>query len=131
MRVDAENGQSIWASPNDPRVTCVGRFLRLTRLDELPQLLNILVGQMSLIGPRPERPDIVETLTGKISYYNERHLIKPGLTGWAQINYKYGSCVEDAKRKLQFDLYYLKNACFELDMMILFRTLGTFLRGGC
>ena len=131
MRVDAENGQSIWASPNDPRVTCVGRFLRVTRLDELPQLLNILVGQMSLIGPRPERPDIVETLTEKISFYNERHLIKPGLTGWAQINYKYGSCVEDAKRKLQFDLYYLKNACFELDMMILFRTLGTFLRGGC
>ncbi|RJP41946.1 MAG: exopolysaccharide biosynthesis polyprenyl glycosylphosphotransferase [Phycisphaerales bacterium] len=130
MRVDAENGHSVWASPNDSRVTAVGRLLRRTRIDELPQLVNVLLGQMSLIGPRPERPDIVARLGGVIPFYNERHLIKPGLTGWAQISYKYGSSIEDAKRKLQFDLYYLKNACFELDMMILFRTLGTFLRGG-
>lgn len=131
MRTDAENGASVWSSPNDPRVTPVGRFLRKTRLDELPQLFNILMGQMSLVGPRPERPDIVRELGKEIPFYNERHLVKPGLTGWAQISYKYGSSIEDAKRKLQFDLYYLKNACFELDMVILFRTVGTFLHGGC
>lgn len=130
MRPDAENGVSVWASPNDPRVTPAGRILRRTRLDELPQLLNILMGHMSIVGPRPERPDIVRRLGEQIPYYNERHLAKPGLTGWAQINYPYGATIEDAKRKLQFDLYYLKHACFELDMMILFRTLGTFLRGG-
>ncbi len=131
MCIDAENGASVWASPKDPRVTCFGRLLRRTRMDELPQLFNILTGKMSLVGPRPERPDIVQQLSRKIPFYNERHLVKPGLTGWAQISYRYGASIEDAKRKLQFDLYYLKNACFELDMMILFRTLGTFLRGGC
>lgn len=129
MRVDAENGRSVWSCPNDPRVTPFGRLLRKTRLDELPQLFNVLRGQMSLIGPRPERPDIVRELCDKVPYYAERHLIKPGITGWAQISYRYGASVEDAKRKLQFDLYYLKRMCFELDMMILFRTLGTFLRG--
>jgi len=131
MRPDAENGKSIWCSPNDPRVTRVGRLLRRTRLDELPQLYNVLVGQMSLVGPRPERPDIVEELCRKIPYYAERHLVKPGITGWAQISYRYGSSVEDAKRKLQYDLYYLKHTSFELDMIILFRTAGTFLRGAC
>ncbi|MCO6436300.1 MAG: exopolysaccharide biosynthesis polyprenyl glycosylphosphotransferase [Phycisphaerae bacterium] len=129
MRVNAENGRSVWSSPNDPRVTHVGRFLRHSRLDELPQLFNVLVGQMSVVGPRPERPDFVRDLCEKLPYYAERHLVKPGITGWAQISYRYGSSVDDARRKLQFDLYYLKRMCFELDMMILFRTLGTFLRG--
>jgi len=131
IRTDAENGKSVWASANDPRVTRVGRILRKTRLDELPQLYNILIGQMSIVGPRPERPDIVNKLCEVLPYYAERHLVKPGLTGWAQISYHYGSSIEDAKRKLQFDLYYLKHMSFELDMMILFRTLGTFLRGAC
>ena len=117
--------------PDDPRVTTVGRWLRRTSLDELPQLLNVLGGEMSLVGPRPERPDIVESLSPKLPYYAERHLVKPGLTGWAQISFRYGASIEDAKRKLQFDLYYLKHMCMELDVMIVFRTLGTFLRGGC
>ncbi len=131
MRTDAENGKSVWASLNDPRATLVGRWLRRSRLDELPQLYNVLVGQMSIVGPRPERPDIVSELCGKLSYYGERHLVKPGVTGWAQISFRYGSTIEDARRKLQFDLYYLKHMSFELDTIILFRTLGTFLRGGC
>lgn len=131
MCIDAENGRSIWCTPNDPRVTAVGRFLRRSRLDELPQLYNVLVGQMSVVGPRPERPDIVRDLCDQVPYYAERHLVKPGVTGWAQISFRYGSSVEDAKRKLQFDLYYLKHMCFELDVIILLRTLGTFLRGGC
>jgi len=115
---------------NDPRVTRVGRLLRRSRLDELPQLYNVLVGQMSIIGPRPERPDIVEELAEQIPYYRERHLVKPGITGWAQIGFRYGSSIADAKRKLQFDLYYLKEMSFEMDMIILLRTVGTFLRGG-
>ncbi len=131
MRTNAENGKSIWSSPNDPRVTRVGRFLRRSRLDELPQLYNVLIGQMSIVGPRPERPDIVEALRDKLPYYDERHLVKPGLTGWAQISFRYGSTIEDAKRKLQFDLYYLKHMAMELDVCILFRTLGTFLHGAC
>ncbi|MGD2107767.1 MAG: exopolysaccharide biosynthesis polyprenyl glycosylphosphotransferase [Phycisphaerae bacterium] len=131
MKPDAENGKSVWCAPNDPRVTRIGQFLRRTRLDELPQLYNVLVGQMSLVGPRPERPDFVEQLCDRIPYYAERHLVKPGITGWAQISYRYGSSIEDAKRKLQYDLYYLKHMSFELDMMILFRTAGTFLRGAC
>ncbi|MFQ5413492.1 MAG: exopolysaccharide biosynthesis polyprenyl glycosylphosphotransferase [Phycisphaerae bacterium] len=131
MRPGAENGKSVWASPDDPRVTRVGRILRRTRLDELPQLYNILLGQMSVVGPRPERPDIVDELREKLPFYAERHLVKPGLTGWAQISFRYGASIEDAKRKLQFDLYYLKHASFELDLMILLRTAGTFLRGAC
>ncbi len=131
MRTDAENGKSVWCAPNDPRVTRVGRFLRRTRLDELPQLYNVLRGDMSIVGPRPERPDIVAELCQALPYYSERHLVKPGLTGWAQISFRYGSSVEDAKRKLQFDLYYLKHMSLELDLIILFRTLGTFLRGAC
>lgn len=131
MHIDAENGKSVWASPDDPRVTPIGRFLRKSRLDELPQLYNILRGDMSLIGPRPERPDLVAELSDKIPFYKERHLVKPGLTGWAQISFRYGASVEDAKRKLQFDLYYLKHMSLELDIIILFRTVGTFLRGAC
>ena len=131
MRCDAENGKSVWAAPDDPRATRVGRFLRRSRLDELPQLYNILMGKMSVVGPRPERPDIVSELCQVLPYYAERHLVKPGLTGWAQINFRYGASVEDARRKLQFDLYYLKHMSFELDLTILFRTVGTFLRGAC
>lgn len=131
MRTDAENGKSVWASANDPRVTPVGRFLRKSRLDELPQLWNVLMGQMSIVGPRPERPDFVEQLRHEVPYYDQRHLVKPGVTGWAQISYHYGSSVDDARRKLQFDLYYLKHMAFELDVMILFRTVGTFLKGAC
>ncbi len=131
MSVDAENGTAQWATKNDPRVTWAGRLLRRSRLDELPQLYNILMGSMSVVGPRPERPDFVVQLARQLPFYTERHLVKPGLTGWSQIGFKYGNTVEDAKRKLQFDLYYLKHMCFELDVIILFRTLGTFLRGAC
>jgi len=131
MRVDAENGKSIWASLHDPRVTSVGRWLRRSRMDELPQLYNVLRGQMSIVGPRPERPDIVRDLCDKVPYYAERHLVKPGITGWAQISFRYGASIEDAKRKLQFDLFYLKHMSFELDMTILLRTVGTFVRGAC
>ncbi|MFQ5494755.1 MAG: exopolysaccharide biosynthesis polyprenyl glycosylphosphotransferase, partial [Phycisphaerae bacterium] len=117
MRLDAENGRSVWCAPNDARVTRVGRVLRRTRLDELPQLYNVLAGQMSIVGPRPERPDIVRELCRKVPFYAERHLVKPGITGWAQISFRYGASVEDAARKLQFDLYYLKHMSLELDMI--------------
>lgn len=129
MRGDAESNGSTWATPNDPRVTGIGRFLRRTRLDELPQLWNILKGDMSVVGPRPERPEFVAPLTSLIPFYNERHLVKPGLTGWAQINYRYGSTVADARKKLQLDLYYIKHMTYELDLIILLRTFGTFFLG--
>lgn len=131
MKPGAETNEPVWAVKNDPRVTPVGRLLRKTRLDELPQLYNVLIGQMSLVGPRPERPDFVVQLAEQIPYFNERHLVKPGITGWAQIGFRYGSSIEDAKRKLQFDLYYVKNTSIELDIMILIRTLGVFVRGAC
>ncbi len=131
MRTDAEDGRSVWASPNDPRVTRVGRLLRKARLDEFPQFYNTLVGQMSIVGPRPERPDLVAELREKIPYWSERNLVKPGLTGWAQISYRYGNSLADARRKLQYDFYYLKHMNLELDLIILLRTLGTFLRGAC
>jgi exopolysaccharide biosynthesis polyprenyl glycosylphosphotransferase len=126
---NAEANGMTWAAPNDPRVTFVGRYLRKLRLDELPQLWNILKGDMSLVGPRPERPEFVGPLATLIPFYDERHLIKPGLTGWAQINYSYGSSIADARRKLQLDLYYIKHTSFELDLIILLRTLGTFFLG--
>lgn len=129
MRADAENGKSVWAAPDDPRATRVGRILRKSRLDELPQLYNILFGQMSFVGPRPERPDFARQIENHVPFFAERHLVKPGLTGWAQISYPYGASIADAKRKLQFDLYYLKHMSIELDLTILLRTLGTFLRG--
>ncbi len=131
MNVDAENGKSQWASTNDPRVTRVGKWLRKLRLDELPQLYNVLIGEMSIVGPRPERPDIVGELSNVIPFYAERHLVKPGITGWAQISFRYGASIDDSKRKLRFDLYYLKHMSFELDMIIIFRTLGSFIRGSC
>jgi len=123
MRTDAEKGGPQWASKNDARVTRVGRLIRNTRIDELPQLWNVLRNEMSVIGPRPERPFFVDELRKKIPYYMERLLVKPGLTGWAQINYQYGSSVEDAVTKLQFDLYYIKNLSIWLDLLILVRTI--------
>jgi len=133
MRVDAEtNGDAVWASPNDGRATMVGRVIRKIRVDEIPQFWNILKGDMSFIGPRPERPQFVSMLADEIQFYDHRHLVAPGLTGWAQINYPYGASVEDAKRKLEYDLYYIKNQSFVLDVIILFETVKTILfgRGG-
>ena len=129
MYVGAESNGHVWAAANDPRTTGIGWYFRKTRLDELPQLWNILRGQMSLVGPRPERPEFVEELATKIRFYNERHLIKPGLTGWAQINYRYGASIEDARRKLQLDLWYMKHMSLELDLIILLRTFGTVFLG--
>jgi len=127
MCVDAEAGTgAVWAAKaGDARVTHVGRVLRMTRLDELPQLWNILVGEMSLVGPRPERPEFVQSLTLEIPFYGERHVVKPGLTGWAQVRYTYGASVEDALEKLQYDLYYIKNMSLALDCYIVVETLKT------
>lgn len=128
MRVDAEAGTgAVWASQTDTRVTPVGRFLRRTRLDEMPQLWNVLVGEMSLVGPRPERPEFVESLTREIPFYGERHVVKPGVTGWAQVRYTYGASVEDALEKLQYDLFYAKNFTLTLDLLIVFNTVKTVL----
>ena len=130
MRTDAESdGVARWASANDSRVTPLGTFLRKTRLDELPQLYNVLKGDMSLVGPRPERPEFVLDLEKTIPYYRERHRVKPGLTGWAQLRYQYGSTLEDAKQKLQYDLYYVKNMNIFLDMVILLETVEVVLMG--
>jgi exopolysaccharide biosynthesis polyprenyl glycosylphosphotransferase len=128
MASDAEaDGLARWAEPDDARVTRIGRFLRRTRLDELPQFLNVLRGEMSLVGPRPERPEFIAALEEKIPFYRARLLVKPGLTGWAQINYGYGASVEDAAIKLQYDLYYLKHRSLWLDLAVLFRTLAVVL----
>jgi sugar transferase (PEP-CTERM system associated) len=130
MRVDAEaDGRPLWAEKGDPRITRLGAFRRHTRLDELPQLFNVLKGQMSLVGPRPERPEFVERLTTGIPYYAERHRVKPGLTGWAQLLYPYGSDEDDAKRKLEYDLYYVKHAGVFLDLIILLQTVEVVLLG--
>ena len=124
MRTDAEkDGVARWASSNDDRTTRVGRFIRMTRLDELPQLFNVLAGDMSFVGPRPERPQFVDQLTGEIRYYNVRHSVKPGLTGWAQLRYPYGASVNDAREKLKFDLFYVKNHGLIFDFMILLQTV--------
>jgi len=128
MRTDAENdGIARWAQNNDARVTRVGRFLRRTRIDEIPQVLNVLIGNMSFVGPRPERPVFVRSLGQKIPHYDMRHRIKPGITGWAQINYPYGASDEDAKAKLSYDLYYAKNWGLFLDSVILFQTASVVL----
>ena len=129
MRNDAEKGGARWASSGDSRVTAVGRFLRHTRIDELPQFWNVLRGEMSVIGPRPERPEFVEQLAKEILMYPQRHWLKPGITGWAQINYPYGASVHDAREKLCYDLYYLKNASLLLDVHIALRTLGVVMKG--
>ena len=119
---------AIWSQPNDSRITPVGRVLRRTRLDELPQLWNVLRGDMSLVGPRPERPEFVRSLTEQIPFYGQRHVVRPGLTGWAQVRYTYGASVEDAMKKLQYDLYYIKNMSVALDLFVLFSTVKTVLQ---
>ncbi|MFY0575433.1 sugar transferase [Cystobacter fuscus] len=123
MRTDAEKDGAVWARTNDDRVTRVGRFIRKTRIDEIPQVLNILTGDMSFVGPRPERPVFIEQLKQQIPFYSLREAVKPGLTGWAQIRYPYGASVEDARNKLEFDLYYVKNGSLFLDMSIIFHTV--------
>jgi sugar transferase (PEP-CTERM system associated) len=128
MRADAEaDCGATWALDDDPRITWVGRILRMTRLDEIPQLWNVLRGDMAFVGPRPERPEFIEMLSSQISYYNLRHVIPPGITGWAQICYKYGNTVTDAKEKLQYDLFYVKNMSLSLDLWIVFQTVRTVL----
>ena len=129
MRRDAEAAGTTWASANDPRVTPAGKWLRKFRIDELPQLWNIFRGDMSVVGPRPERPEFVAPLCSLIPFYDQRHLMKPGLTGWAQIHLGYGASVADARQKLQHDLYYIKHTSLELDLIILLRTFGTFFLG--
>jgi sugar transferase (PEP-CTERM system associated) len=128
QNAEADTG-AVWATNGDSRVTRVGRFLRKTRIDELPQLFNVLVGHMSLIGPRPERPEFVEMLKEKVPYYSRRHFIKPGVTGWAQVRYPYGASVEDALEKLRYDLYYVKNLSPFLDTLIFFETIKVVLFG--
>jgi len=124
MRLDAEEeGRPVWATDGDNRVTRVGRFIRKTRLDELPQLWNVLLGAMSFVGPRPERPYFVEELARQIPFYQQRHAVKPGLTGWAQVKYRYGSTVEDATEKLRYDLYYIKHLSVFFDLTIVFDTV--------
>jgi sugar transferase (PEP-CTERM system associated) len=133
MREDAEAATGpVWSIANDTRLTSVGGFLRRTRLDEIPQLWNVFLGTMSFVGPRPERPSFVHDLTEKIPFYGQRHVVKPGVTGWAQVRYTYGASVEDAIEKLQYDLYYIKNLSFALDLVIVFETIKTVLlrRGG-
>lgn len=129
MFADAEDGAAVWAEENDRRVTAVGRFLRRFHLDEWPQLWNVLKGDMSIVGPRPERPEFVRELKRRIPHYRDRFAAKPGLTGWAQIRYKYTSTFEDAQVKLEYDLYYISRWSLSLDILILARTLGVVLRG--
>lgn len=133
MRADAESGTGpVWAQKNDSRVTRLGNFFRKCRIDELPQFINVLRGDMSMVGPRPERPEFVEQLKERIPYYSERHFVKPGVTGWAQVRYPYGASVEDAVEKLRYDLYYIKNISLSFDLMIILETIQVvlFRRGG-
>ncbi len=127
MRQDAEQQGAVWASENDSRVTRVGGFIRKVRIDEIPQIWNVIRGQMSFVGPRPERPVFVEQLVRKLPYYSLRHSAKPGITGWAQVCYPYGASEEDALRKLEYDLYYIKHQSIFLDLLIIFRTIKTVL----
>ncbi|NMH59072.1 TIGR03013 family XrtA/PEP-CTERM system glycosyltransferase [Alteromonas ponticola] len=129
MRPDAEKDGAKWASKNDDRVTRIGHFIRKYRVDELPQLINVFKGEMAFIGPRPERPEFVEKLVREVPYYNQRHNVKPGLAGWAQLNYPYGASVEDSMEKLKFDLYYVKHQSLLLDILILIRTVEVVLFG--
>ena len=129
MRLDAERQTGpMWAKENDDRITRIGAFLRKTRIDELPQLWNVLRGEMSFVGPRPERPYFVELLKEKIPYWDLRHYVKPGITGWAQVMYRYGASVDDAYHKLEYDLYYAKKLSFRLDVLILLKTIGVVIR---
>jgi lipopolysaccharide/colanic/teichoic acid biosynthesis glycosyltransferase len=129
MRIDAEKHGPCWAEQDDDRVTLIGRFLRKTRLDELPQFWNILKGDMSFIGPRPERPEIIERIEAGLPYYRFRHIVKPGLTGWAQVNYPYGASLEDARKKLAYDLYYIKYGSSTRELDITLRTIVAMVRG--
>ncbi len=129
MHVDAERDGARWASENDDRITSIGSFLRTSRLDELPQLWNIVIGQMSFVGPRPEQPAIVRMLRDRIPYYDQRHVIRPGLTGWAQVKYSYGATVEETEEKLEFDLYYIKHSSTAFDISIMFETVRVMLTG--
>jgi sugar transferase (PEP-CTERM system associated) len=130
MRADAEaETGAVWASKDDPRVTLVGRVIRRIRFDELPQLFNVLKGEMSMVGPRPERPEFVRALSEQIPYYRQRHCVRPGITGWAQINYKYGDTLEDTITKLEYDLYYIKNMSLLLDFYVIFQTAKIVLLG--
>lgn len=128
MRTDAEASGAKWASKNDPRVTRVGGFMRKTRIDEVPQLWNVLRGDMGFVGPRPERPEFVPWLSENIPYFDLRHMIRPGLTGWAQVRYGYGATLEEAREKLEYDLYYIKHMTLGLDLLIMFETIKTILR---
>jgi sugar transferase (PEP-CTERM system associated) len=125
MRQDAEAAGAVWATKNDPRVTPLGRFMRKTRLDEIPQLWNVLRGEMGFVGPRPERPEFVQWLSSEIPFYELRHIIRPGITGWAQVRYQYGASLEETKRKLEYDLYYVKHLSVGLDLLIMFETIKT------
>ena len=127
MKKDSEKGGAQWSKRNDKRITRVGKFLRLSKIDELPQLLCVLKGEMSLIGPRPERPEFEELLDKNIPFYKLKHLIKPGLSGWAQINYPYGASIKDSSYKLSYDLYYLKHRSVLLDFFIIFKTIKVIL----
>jgi exopolysaccharide biosynthesis polyprenyl glycosylphosphotransferase len=129
MVEDAEKDEVEWAQENDPRVTRIGKILRALRMDELPQLVNVLLGEMSFVGPRPERPDFNKKLEKHIPYYDLRHLIKPGITGWAQVMYPYGASIDDAREKLQYDLYYIKNYSLFLDLVIAMKTIRVVLFG--
>jgi exopolysaccharide biosynthesis polyprenyl glycosylphosphotransferase len=129
MTVDAEAEGAVWARSRDKRVTRVGAFLRRTRIDEIPQAFNVFYGSMSFVGPRPERPEFTGLLAEAIPHYGERHLVKPGLTGWAQVNYPYGASVKDAAEKLRYDLYYVKNFSLLLDAFIVIKTLKVALSG--
>ena len=123
MRADAEaKTGAVWAQRNDPRITPLGRFLRKSRIDELPQLFNVLRGEMSVVGPRPERPEFVATLSEQIPFYRQRHVVRPGITGWAQINHKYGDSIEDTVKKLEYDLYYIKSLSPAMDFFVMFHT---------
>jgi lipopolysaccharide/colanic/teichoic acid biosynthesis glycosyltransferase len=125
MQQDAEKNGAVWAVKNDARVTPLGKFMRTTRLDEIPQLWNVLRGDMAFVGPRPERPEFVQWLTNEIPYYHVRHIIRPGITGWAQVRYQYGASLEETKRKLEYDLYYIKHLSIGLDLLIIFETVKT------
>jgi exopolysaccharide biosynthesis polyprenyl glycosylphosphotransferase len=130
MTVNAEAAGAVWAAKQDPRITRIGRFLRRTRLDELPQLINVLRGDMSFVGPRPERPEFTAELARELPLYNERHLVRAGLTGWAQVNYPYGASLDDARSKLSYDLYYVKNFSVLFDVLIILQTLRVVLWPG-
>jgi lipopolysaccharide/colanic/teichoic acid biosynthesis glycosyltransferase len=130
MRADAEaEAGPTWAGDDDPRITLVGRVLRRTRLDEIPQLWNVLRGDMGFVGPRPERPEFVEWLSREIPYYHLRHIVRPGITGWAQVRYQYGASLEESKEKLRYDLYYIKNISLSLDLLIVLQTVKIVLLG--